>query len=123
MTFDRTRNVTVLFGGTGATGALDDTWEWNGVSWTRRTPPLSPPARERCSLEYDPSRAVVVLFGGSHGQADEWTFNGTWTQVTNTTAPQARSGAVMVSRWSLGGLVLFGGLGAAGPLDDMWSRD
>ena len=34
----------VLFGGLG-NGTHADTWEWDGSSWTRKTPAASPPRR------------------------------------------------------------------------------
>src|ERR1700732_706867 len=45
MTFDSTRNRTVLFGGgNSAFVNLSDTWEFDGVNWVQRTPATSPPA-------------------------------------------------------------------------------
>src|SRR5476649_2252651 len=45
MTFDSTRNRTVLFGGGNtAFTNLSDTWEFDGVNWVQRTPSISPPA-------------------------------------------------------------------------------
>jgi hypothetical protein len=38
--------VNVLFGGLPRVGdALDDTWEWDGTTWTQRSPETRPPAR------------------------------------------------------------------------------
>ena len=35
----------VLFGGFGTSGRFSDTWEWDGATWTQRSPSTSPPAR------------------------------------------------------------------------------
>ncbi|MBI3892296.1 MAG: hypothetical protein HY303_12305, partial [Candidatus Wallbacteria bacterium] len=49
MAYDATRGVTVLFGGAPSSGGLtNDTWEWNGTTWTMTTANGavgSPPAR------------------------------------------------------------------------------
>ena len=36
MAYDQARGVTVLFGGSTASGINDETWEWNGTNWTPR---------------------------------------------------------------------------------------
>ena len=45
MVYDIARGVTVLFGGSGDHGNLNDTWEWDGTEWIRHSPPNSPPRR------------------------------------------------------------------------------
>ena len=80
----------LLFGGlvtiVGPPQVFGDTWLWNGTAWSQLTPPTSPPARQRHQMVYDPSRGVVVLFGGVGtfplpGYTDTWEWNGTtWTQ-------------------------------------------
>src|SRR5437762_219891 len=67
------RGVTVLFGGC---CVLGDTWEWDGTTWTQRSPAASPPARSYHALAYDAGHAVTVLFGGlGNGGSD---FGDTW---------------------------------------------
>ncbi len=89
--FDSGRGRVVLFGGETINGALADTWEWDGSSWTARTPAMSPPARDRHALAYDVSRQRVVLFGGSVGgvaRADTWEWDGTtWSERTPASSP------------------------------------
>src|SRR5262245_29068293 len=46
MAYDVARRRVVLFGGNGRSGLLADTWEWDGASWTQRTPAIVPPARQ-----------------------------------------------------------------------------
>ena len=98
MAFDPMRGVCVLFGGgTGFTGTplLADTWEWDGTSWTQRTPANVPPARWGACLVADAARAEVVLTGGHAGAAgtpaDTWIFDGTdWQQRFPPVAPPGR---------------------------------
>src|ERR1043165_3632580 len=44
MAYDGNRHVVVLFGGAGITYP-DDTWEYDGLTWTLRPPLVSPPGR------------------------------------------------------------------------------
>lgn len=62
---------TLLFGGTDpATGAiLGDTWTWNGVDWTERTPAVSPSPRYRAAAIADSVRRRPVVYGGYTGTA------------------------------------------------------
>ena len=63
--YDEASHQVVLFGGIGANGAaLDDTWTWNGATWTQQHPATSPPAREFAAMTYDPNAHDVVLVGG-----------------------------------------------------------
>lgn len=100
MAYDSGRGVTVLFGGCTSynnnaecTQTVNDTWEWNGVTWTHPTPATSPPARFSHGLVFDSDRGVSVMFGGCqpvNGQCidpnnlmnDTWEWNGqAWTQM------------------------------------------
>ena len=60
------RGTTMLFGGYeyGGTLELDDTWEWDGTTWTQLSPTTTPPKRYDCNMVYDGARGVVVMFGG-----------------------------------------------------------
>ena len=128
MVFDSQRNRTVLFGGLSATGYQNDTWEYNGATWTQRSLAISPPARDSHAMVYDSVRHVVVLFGGYSGNSanlylnDTWEFNGTnWQQVTTPQPPSGRNHHAMVYDSQRGVVVLFGGRSAADPqLDDTW---
>ena len=84
----------VLFGGDSTTGALNDTWSWNGQTWTLLHPATSPPARYNASLTYDPQTQSDLLFSGmgtSGTLNDTWSWNGTdWQQLHPTTSPPAR---------------------------------
>jgi len=41
MAYDAARKRVVLFAGASAKGILNDTWEWDGHTWTRCYPPRS----------------------------------------------------------------------------------
>ncbi len=67
MAYDAGRNVTVFFGDYGS-NYLNETWEYDGNSWTNVTPSLSgesPPAqRSLGAMVYDSLRKKIVLVGG-----------------------------------------------------------
>jgi hypothetical protein len=120
------RQRTVLFGGLGASGYNNDTWEWDGVNWTLRTLPQSPTARYETSLVYDPARERCVLTGGwgSGGAvADVWEYDGnTWTPRATATTPAARSGHAAAFDVERGRMLMFGGEFASGSLTSQtWS--
>ena len=52
----------MMFGGT---GAGNETWQWNGTTWTQLTPNTVPPPRQWHLMVYDPNRSKVVMTGGS----------------------------------------------------------
>ena len=102
MAFDRAVGNIVLFGGTtinnpNGTGVFfNDTWTWDGTTWTEQFPPVSPPARTGYgNMVYDAATQTVVLFGGSNiaGVAgslnDTWTWNGVARPGPNRTPPPA----------------------------------
>ena len=135
MAYDSFRGVTVLFGGNlgGAPGGLptDDTWEWDGVSWTSRGGP-HPPARFGHAMAYDLVRAEVILFGGRDPVIglydDTWALGtGGWTPVATPTRPSPRHAHAMVGVPGIpgvpgapGGVLLFGGILEAGRSDETW---
>jgi hypothetical protein len=96
MAYDVEHARTVLFGGTNLGIPLATTWLWDGASWTKATPAMSPSPRAAVSLAYDPIRKRVVLFGGEDATtalalADTWEWDGTtWAQMTTSTTPDAR---------------------------------
>jgi len=80
MVYDSARRVTVLFGGGDPYDGghyLGDTWEWDGDSWTERSPSVSPVGRFGHAMTYDSKRARVVLHGG-WVQDNPFPVNDTW---------------------------------------------
>jgi len=90
---DEVRGELLVFGGFDSITGLprNDTWTFDGSSWTQRTPLNSPPARYAASLACDSTRQRLVLFGGVDNvgtRNDTWEWNGTtWTQVTSAVVP------------------------------------
>jgi hypothetical protein len=63
MAFDSTSGLTVMYGGSAASGAtLSDTWTWNGSSWTMSTGP-SPGKLLVARMSDDPPDRGVLLTG------------------------------------------------------------
>jgi hypothetical protein len=123
---DPVHGVVVLFG-----GSIDnqdqvytnDTWVWNGTTWTQMHPATSPPARVGAAMAWDPALGQIMLFGGLSSSFanlnDTWVWDGAnWTQKLPVQSPSARRGARMAfdGTW----LVLYGGLSSAGFQNDTW---
>lgn len=131
LVFDTRRARSVLFGGRTSSGtgsAFADTWEWDGVAWTQRLLPNTPPARSHFGMAFDTWRGCAVVFGGrgAGGQqlGDTWTFDGVnWTQVSSTTSPSARSSVAMTFDDARGNVLLFGGGDGTQVLADTWTFD
>jgi hypothetical protein len=96
MAFDDARGELVLFGGQDdevATTYYGDTWTWNGMAWTKRTPPRSPSERGRVSMAFDAKRERLVLAGGfasgiPAARNDVWEWNGkTWIRSVDYPDP------------------------------------
>jgi len=127
---DGTGNM-VLFGGATSSGIfLNDTWTWDGTTWTQQSPPVSPSPRAQMAMAYDPATDSVVLFGGCNVApgtctlADTWMWNGvtkTWIQQNPTVSPSARR-APMAYDSANGTMLLFGGDNAVGvQYTDSWN--
>jgi hypothetical protein len=91
MTYDSHRGVVVLFGGrdNGLTyppqTVWNDTWVYDGQTWTPIATIGAPTPRYDFDMAYDPDRRVVVLFGGNDAAGvplgDTWEFDGlAWAQ-------------------------------------------
>ncbi len=105
MVYDSARGVIVLFGGNtgrfiggsvtlGAT-FFNDTWTWDGATWTKRNPQTSPSARSIFYMAYDSARGQAVLYGGikesfvAPDLDDTWTWDGSnWTKRTPANQPR-----------------------------------
>ncbi len=90
MAYDAARERIVSFGGyiDGSGGSqIDETWEWDGSTWTRMSPTVSPSARGGHALAYDSRRRRIVMYGG-YRHNEIWEYDGfTWTQRKIRTAP------------------------------------
>ncbi|MBK7585959.1 MAG: hypothetical protein IPI67_37960 [Myxococcales bacterium] len=91
MAYDAAHGYTLLYGGYGAGNVINgDTWTWNGTTWTKLSPAVSPPAGYSHCMVYDSARQRVVLVGGQNATTffyDTWEWNGsTWTKATTATS-------------------------------------
>jgi N-acetylneuraminic acid mutarotase len=124
----------ILFGGccknagAGPAQAWDDTWAWDGQTWTELHPAKRPPPRAAAKLAAIGGK--LVLFGGRGDAqlfADTWEFDGAdWYERTPTAQPQARQRYAMAAHG--GSVYLFGGSASvtgnqASALGDMWQWD
>ena len=132
MCFDPLRNVTIVYGGatSGLPGASNETWEYNGLTWTQATPAGTPGPRENAAMCFHFGLGSSVLFGGVNPLSgisnDTWVYNGlTWQQIpTAGTWPSARTAMDMVYDPVRAVCIMTGGIdGAGNPLDDTWEFD
>jgi len=138
LAYDAARGVLVLFGGFGTGGVrggyLDDTWTYDGRTWTPvcgtdATPVCGPPPGYGNAMAYDLLHQQIVMFGGSNGDNYTWTWNGSvWTlqqPVHAPPAPQFGSLAFDPLLGQLGQIVLVGsdlpGFGTFG--NQVWAWD
>jgi len=120
MAFDVATNNTVALIGRCCNNysCYDETWAWDGLSWTKLNPASSPPDRCDTTMVYDDAIKKVVLWGGHQitlynttYYTDTWTWDGTtWSQVPTTPAPGTNSlYGTLAYDWATGKAVLFGG--------------
>lgn len=134
MVFDPVRKVVVLFGGFSRLldedvgFYLNDTWEYDGVSWTKVETLISPSPRSGHAMAYDEKRGLVVLFGGSlEGSSslnDTWEYDGvSWQlRIDLSNSPAKRVDATMSYDPRTETILLFGGY--SGFLtNDLWGYD
>lgn len=125
MAYDSLRKRTVLFGGAGPGNmSLNDTWEWDGVRWTKIETLASPPPRQAGAMAFDPDRGRIVLFGGlgASSLADTWEYAGvTWNRVTVSTSPTPRYGHALAYDGGRKRLVLVGGTNVATTFGDVFT--
>ncbi|MBL8898806.1 MAG: hypothetical protein JNM84_14300 [Planctomycetes bacterium] len=125
-TYDASRQRVVIFGGgaVNGSGLRRDLWEWDGTSWTNRTPTTTPAARFRGGLAYDPVRKRCLLFGGfTPFRNDTWSWDGAtglWTQLTPSTNPLARDAFGFEYDPDRGCIYMFGGDGSGSAQNDSW---
>ncbi|MFN7975120.1 MAG: hypothetical protein U0166_22665 [Acidobacteriota bacterium] len=131
MAFDIPRGRMVLFGGDNSmtgTALLDDTWEYDGASWTAGpAAPAGLTARTAHALAFDQRDARTVLFGGFDGalRNDTWLYDGTsWT--AGPAAPAGlvgRNGHAMAWESTPERIVIFGGFISSGYVSQTWELD
>ncbi|MBK8101525.1 MAG: hypothetical protein IPK26_30970 [Planctomycetes bacterium] len=128
MAFDTARGRAVLFGGWDAPVGnivFQDTWEWDGTTWTQRAPAFVPTERESHVMAYDLQRGRTVMWGGQDFNFNlltetlEW--DGTnWQNRNPANSPPGRLLAGMCYDLTRGVCVLFGGDDGTNLLADTW---
>lgn len=146
MVYDEVRHCIVLFGGrvvvADTSGGLtiyrwivnNDTWEFDGITWRKRTLVHNPPARVHSHMAYDAERERVVLYGGSNAVAlpagpevslsDTWEYDGEdWQLRTDVGAPPPRAYGAMAYLPTTQRVVFFGGQHNYLNYADTWQYD
>jgi hypothetical protein len=126
MAFDASTGKVVLFGGDVPDGPHEDeysndTWTYNGTTWTQQHTPQSPPAGGGEAMAYDPSTGQILLY--RQNESDElWAYNGvTWSQQSGPEVPAVFQGANMAYDSATGQMVLFGFSGISEQTSETWT--
>lgn len=135
LVFDSKRNVSTLFGGTATANIYNnEIWEWNSTThtwaWVHPAGTLPSP-RGQMAMAYDSVRERIVIFGGRDTAGnllnELWEWDGataTWTDRTPVgTKPPARKAHAMAYDSIRRKIMMFGGLGNSGYLQDTWEWD
>jgi hypothetical protein len=133
MAYDPVRDRSLLVGGTGPSGLLVNSYEFDHATstWSALTISGTRPApRTLASIVFDPSRDVFFLFGGLDAAgaplADTWEYdpkralNVRWRSIA-ATGPAARSQAGFVFDSVRNVALLHGGRVSGGNTGDLWS--
>jgi len=129
--YDTTRDVLVMHGGLqDANTSFDETWEWDGQTWTKFTG-AGPGGREGALMAYDAAHEMTILFGGAADMqvlGDTWAWDGAqWTQVSAEGPPPRFPGGLIYDA-ARQKLLLYSGhfaeaTGAFIDYDDLWAWD
>ncbi len=131
MAYDATRRQVVLFGGSGPAGhglPFDDTWTWDGSTWTPQHPAHKPPGWTARAMVYDDSLNQILLFAsfgcsaGSQGfcqtwQTWSWDGSNWFLRSTGNLSTETGYGVKVAYDAQRNAVVLFGGQiqGGRGP--------
>jgi cysteine-rich repeat protein len=121
MTFDSDRNKVIMFAGqSNPDGAsLQETWEYDGRNWLKRTTQASPSGDGFQAMTFDSARNKTVWYGGG----ETWEYDGdNWKRLTLGTTPGSRTGHAMTFDSIRNKVVLFGG-SFGSDLADTWEYD
>jgi hypothetical protein len=131
--FDSGRGRVVMYGGesTQLLGTPNNqTWEYDGTTWTQITTTGNPGPRERPAMCYHAGVGATVMFGGYDGVAltdQTWIYIGTtstWLQlVIPGPKPSPRNASALVYDSLHNQCVLMGGQDVANVLSDTWVFD
>jgi hypothetical protein len=119
MAYDEQRKNVVWFGsndsGLAGVKIVAETWIWDGIRWTKRSPHHVPPRPD--SMTYAPAIGRLVLLAG----ATTWTWDGSdWVELVTSPSPSARSGPILAYDFVNQQVVMYGGRGPAFPMIETW---
>ena len=112
LAFDPVRKKVVLFGGVDMNQS-DETYAWNGTTWTAVSVPTRPSFRRGHSMGADAARGQVVMFGGVGFlgvSGDTWYLDAAGWHAAASGGPGLLSDAVMGYDPVRGTLLMFGGI-------------
>lgn len=132
MAYDPVSRRMILFGGWEVNtpdraypDGFDDTWAWDGTTWTRLHPAHMPPSGVEV---YAATGDHLMLYAGSQSRqptrSQTWEWTGSdWQQLQPAVSPPARENTTVAGDGH--NVVLFGGYGAdptasVGELSDAW---
>ena len=133
--YDVAGGVMVMYGG-GPPGffggpATDETWTFDGTTWTQVFPTTTPGGLVLYSMTYDIARSRTVVYGGQPDtffpiDSDKtWEWNGTdWTEIVGANQPGPLERAAMCYRSGIARTVMFGGIDPqTGGVNTVWLFD
>jgi uncharacterized protein (TIGR03437 family) len=130
MTYDSVRSQVVLFGGfalPSGDGDVNDTWVWDGTTWTKLSPQTSPPVSDGSQMVFDSALGQAILFegGGAVFYNDVWAWDGTtWTKKSPASSPPGRTGLSLGYDTAHNQVLMFGGTNASpARFGDTWIWD
>jgi hypothetical protein len=123
---DVTNKIEIHGGSDNNDNIVNDAWSYNGTFAQLPANAIPTPARAFAGAASDPNLGVIIYGGNDQSGAplgDTWLFpkGGTqWTLINPSTSPPVRTGEGAVFASALGGVTLFGGLGAQSLLAQTW---
>jgi len=94
MAYDWINARLVLFGGNigGSPAQVNDTWTWDGLTWTQLSPATVPAIRQQHLMVDRPDKVDIIMAVGQNTVrlADTWRWDGTtnnWVAITSATTP------------------------------------
>jgi hypothetical protein len=121
LVYDTSRAVYVMYGGnaTYTSPGVNQTWEFDGVTWTQRFPAANPGNLGGHAMAFDWWRNRVVLYGGIKtvgpivDSNETWEYTGTnWVNRNPATRPGRLEHHSMCFHGGVGKTILFGGVNA-----------
>jgi len=125
------QDTIILYGGANGITKFDQTWYFNFTMslWENQGVSPAPLKRSKHAMVYEENRDLILMYGGSDGSMkypDTWVYDPNqrhWSEKIQSTPPPAREEHAMTYATDSGRVVLFGGRGDSGLLNDTWVYD